>query len=202
MSRAWKAKDVAVCDTPAVARRLIGAVLAVRRADGRIERRRIVETEAYDGPLDRACHASRGRTARTATMFGPPLHWYVYLCYGMHEMLNLVTGPVDYPAAVLIRGVEGAIGPGRLTRALGIDRRFNGQPAGRATGLWIEDGPVAPEGSAIVAGPRVGIDYAGAEWAEKPWRFQWTPPASPPMSAGVRSPAAGSRPKSRSPCRP
>ena len=176
MSRAWKAKDADDRRTPQLARNLIGTLLVLRHSDGRIERRRIVETEAYDGPLDRACHASRGRTARTAVMFGPPLHWYVYLCYGVHEMLNLVTGPTGYPAAILIRGVEGAIGPGRVTRRLGIDRRFNTLPAAPPTGLWIEDDGGCPPPEAISAGPRVGIDYAGPEWARKPWRFQWTPP--------------------------
>lgn len=175
MRRAWEAKEVNETATPALARSLVGALLAMRDPAGRVVRRRIVETEAYDGPADEASHAHRGRTARTAVMFGPPLRWYVYLCYGVHEMLNLVTGPVDYPAAILIRGVEGAVGPGRLTRQLGIDRRFNGQPAVRATGLWIEDDGNRPPPGEIIASPRIGIDYAGEEWRAKPWRFQWRP---------------------------
>jgi DNA-3-methyladenine glycosylase len=101
--------------------------------------------------------------------------WYVYLCYGMHEMLNLVTGPREHPAAVLIRGVEGWVGPGRLTRGLGIDRRFNARPATRATGLWIEDDGIAPAAAEVRATPRIGVDGAGTEWAGKPWRFVWTP---------------------------
>jgi DNA-3-methyladenine glycosylase len=159
-------------DTPALARALLGKRLVVRRG-GACSARRIVEVEAYDGPLDRASHASRGRTPRNAPMFAAGGCWYVYLCYGMHEMLNLVTGPADYPAAVLIRGVEGAIGPGRLTRALGIDRRFNGRAATRATGLWIEDDGVSLLPAEVEAAPRVGVGYAGAEWAAKPWRFVW-----------------------------
>lgn len=131
----------------------------------------ITEVEAYDGPEDKACHASRGRTARTSVLFGPPGHWYVYLCYGIHEMLNLVTGPEGYPAAVLIRGVEGFVGPGRVTKALGIDRRFNTRPADRAAGLWIERPSRAPDPAQILATPRIGVDYAGLEWASKPWRF-------------------------------
>lgn len=172
MPRVLKAKEWESRDTVALARGLIGRVLAVRVADG-VARRRIVETEAYDGPGDLACHASKGRTARTGVMFGPSGRWYVYLCYGVHEMLNLVTGPEGWPAAVLIRGVEGAVGPGRLTKALGIDRRFSSVGATRTTGLWIEDdGWVLPAGQEIVAGPRVGVAYAGPVWSMKPWRFQ------------------------------
>lgn len=170
-------------DTPLIARRLLGATLVVRGAGGGLARWRITETEAYDGPDDRASHAWRGLTPRNAVMFGPAGRWYVYLCYGVHEMLNLVTGPRGYPAAVLIRGVEGIEGPGRLTRALGIDRRFNGRAMGRASGLWIEsanadtDGP-AVEAGEISVGPRVGIDYARPAWAARPWRFRWRPETS------------------------
>lgn len=147
--------------------------MLVTRIDGRRVARRIVEVEAYDGPDDRACHASRGLTPRTEVMFRPGGVWYVYLCYGVHEMLNLVTGPADYPAAILIRGVEGVFGPGRVTRKLGIDRRFNGRTAARGTGLWIEDdGFVVPKAK-VVALPRVGIAYAGEPWVSKPWRFVW-----------------------------
>jgi DNA-3-methyladenine glycosylase len=177
MGRLIKAKAFAAQQTVDLARGLVGRLLVVKRDDGVVTRHRIVETEAYDGPLDLACHASRGRTARTSVLFGPPGHWYVYLCYGIHEMLNLVTGPVDYPAAILIRGVEGQIGPGRLTRALGIDRRFNTQPAEPATGLWLEDDGVTPLAEEVRATPRIGIDYAGPEWASKPWRFVWEKPA-------------------------
>lgn len=130
----------------------------------------ITETEAYDGFEDKASHASRGRTKRTEVMFGRPGHWYVYLIYGMHEMLNIVTGPESYPSAVLIRAVEGIEGPGKLTRALGITRSLNGRLATRATGLWIEDRGVAIASADIVSAPRVGVGYAG-EWAEKEWRF-------------------------------
>jgi len=163
--RMWRATDTVV-----IARGLLGCRLVARGPDGR-RALRITEVEAYDGPDDRASHASRGRTPRNAVMFGPAGVWYVYLCYGVHEMLNLVTGPEGYPAAVLIRGLEGIEGPGRLTRALGIDRRFNLRPARRETGLWIEagDGPVDERD--IVATPRIGVDYAGPEWAAKPWRF-------------------------------
>lgn len=131
----------------------------------------ITEVEAYQGEEDLACHARFGRTPRNSVMYGPGGYWYVFLCYGVHEMLNLVTGPEGYPAAVLIRGLQGLPGPGRLTRKLGIDRRFQGAPAVRATGLWIEDRGVAPHTSTITTGPRIGVDYAGPRWASMPWRF-------------------------------
>ncbi len=156
------------------ARWLLGKVLVRTTAAGR-EARVIVETEAYVGERDRACHASRGRTTRTEVMYRAGGIWYVYLCYGVHEMLNLVTEPAERPAAVLIRGVEGAIGPGRLTKRLAIDRQLNGAPATPASGLHLEDhGIVAPR-SKIVVGPRVGVDYAGPIWAAKPWRFRIAP---------------------------
>ena len=79
----------------------------------------ITEVEAYDGERDRTCHARFGRTPRSEVLYGAGGVWYVYLCYGVHEMLNLVVGPAGWPAAVLIRGVDGITGPGRLTRALG-----------------------------------------------------------------------------------
>ena len=143
-------------------------------ANGR-ESHRITEVEAYHGPEDLACHASKGRTTRAEVMFAPGGVWYVYLVYGMHEMLNLVTGPRDFPAAVLIRGVEGVSGPGRLTRTLKIDRRFNGQPADRSRGLWIEDDGFEPPPEEVSATPRIGIDYAGEPWISKPWLFVLDP---------------------------
>jgi DNA-3-methyladenine glycosylase len=161
-------------DTVAIARGLLGKILVARMATGERRAHRITEAEAYHGPEDRACHASRGRTKRTAVMFEPGGVWYVYLVYGMHEMLNLVTGPRDFPAAVLIRGVEGIVGPGRVTRELTINRRFNAQPAARATGLWIEDDGFVPPAEEVRATPRIGVDYAGSPWVEKPWRFVWS----------------------------
>lgn len=171
MARVLKAKSVRHRRTVALARHLVGKILARRRPDGTVARHRITEVEAYDGENDRACHASKGRTKRTEVMYRPGGVWYVYLCYGVHEMLNLVTGPADYPAAVLIRGVEGISGPGRLTRRLAIDRRLNGADAIRVSGLWIEDDGLKPPRGALRTGPRIGVDYAGPEWAGKPWRF-------------------------------
>ena len=142
-----------------------------RDANGRVESQVITEVEAYDGPDDLACHASKGRTARTAVMFSPGGVWYVYLCYGIHEMLNLVTGPENYPAAVLIRGLRQVNGPGRLTRALGITRELNGTPVAEQSGLWIAESQIVIPRRAVTATPRIGVDYAGPLWAGKPWRF-------------------------------
>jgi len=170
-----EAKTLQARKTVALARWLLGKHLVRRHADGRIEARMIVETEAYDGERDLACHARVGRTARTDVMYAAGGVWYVYLCYGVHEMLNLVVGPRDWPAAVLIRGVEGAVGPGRVTRALAITRSLNRAPAcDDSAGLWLEDrgGPLPR--SAVVASPRVGVDFAGPVWAAKRWRFTLT----------------------------
>lgn len=165
------ALDVSFFDRPAdrVARDLLGSHLVARTPRG--TRRLIVtETEAYLGAHDLACHGSRGMTARNATMFGPAGRWYVYLCYGLHWMLNIVTGPEGRPAAVLLRGAGEAVGPGRLTRALGIDRRLDGVAASRRSGLWLEPSGLIVPRRRIERTPRIGIGYAG-EWADKPLRF-------------------------------
>lgn len=158
-----------------VARALLGCVL-VRRIDDRRLAGRIVETEAYVGPDDRASHASRGRTARTEVMFGTAGHAYVYLVYGMHHCLNVVTERDGYPGAVLLRALEpiGDLpgptnGPGRLCRALAIDRELNGLDITRPGPLYLLRGP-EPDPGSIVASRRIGVDSAGP-WAECPWRF-------------------------------
>ncbi|HRI80855.1 MAG TPA: DNA-3-methyladenine glycosylase [Opitutaceae bacterium] len=161
------------------ARRLLGKYL-VRRSVGLTAAGMITEVEAYDGESDLACHAAKGRTPRTEVMYGAGGHWYVYLCYGMHEMLNLVVGPEEWPAAVLIRGVEGIAGPGRLTRAWKIDRRLNRTPASPAGGLHIEDRGVHVPSHLIQATPRIGVNYAGPVWRAKPWRFCFDPQALQP----------------------
>ncbi len=123
-------------DRPAdvVARELIGVRLVRRLADRTITTE-LTETEAYLGPHDLACHAAKGRSKRNDALYGPPGTLYVYLCYGIHWMLNFVTGDEGYPAAVLARGSTIASGPGRLTAALAIDRALDGQPMGEQTGL-------------------------------------------------------------------
>ena len=156
--------------TVTVARELLGCVLA-RRVNGKVVRARITETEAYVGPHDLASHASRGRTARTEIMFGAPGTFYVYFVYGAHWMLNVVTEREGYPAAVLIRGIDGAPGPGRLTKTLGITGELNAKPSATKTGLWIEPREAAVSPRAIRTSPRIGIGYAGPLWAAKPYRF-------------------------------
>jgi DNA-3-methyladenine glycosylase len=187
MRRIIKAKELRGPDTVGLARGLLGKYLVRRLPDGTTDARVITEVEAYDGEHDLACHARAGRTPRTAVLYGPGGVWYVYLCYGIHEMLNLVVGPRDWPAAILIRGVAGAIGPGRVTKALAIDRRLNGVTAtAKASGLWLEDrGVVVPE-AAVRATPRVGVDYAGPEWSAKPWRFIYEAPAPEQSHAAPR----------------
>jgi DNA-3-methyladenine glycosylase len=106
-------------------------------------------------------------------MYGTPGRSYVYLCYGVHWLLNLTTREVGYPAAVLIRGVEAVSGPGRLTKYFQLDKRFNEVPLTRVAGLWVEAGDAVPGESEILATPRIGVAYAGAGWAEMPWRFVW-----------------------------
>ncbi|KKQ59947.1 MAG: hypothetical protein US81_C0033G0003 [Parcubacteria group bacterium GW2011_GWE2_38_18] len=143
---------------------------------------KIVETEAYDGPFDLASHASRGLTLRNKIMFGEPGLIYVYLTYGLYYMLNIVTGPKDYPAAVLIRAVEpmgvkslskvkSYAGPARLTKTIKIDKTFNGLPIfTKKHGLWIEDRVEQIKPNQIIKAPRIGIDYA-KEYKDKKWRF-------------------------------
>lgn len=148
---------------------LLGKLLCRRLPDGNVLRRRITETECYFGEEDTACHAHKGRTPRTDTLYQRGGIAYVYLCYGIHSLLNVVTGADGHPEAVLIRGVEGASGPGRVTKALGITCADNKIPLTRSGGIWIEDDGVPfPDHTAL---PRVGIDYASQEDRERPWRF-------------------------------
>ena len=164
------ASDFFERDARIVAKELLGKYL-VRRIGRKKVAARITETEAYLGPYDLASHARHGKTARTAVMFGPPGVWYVYFTYGMHYMLNIVARREGIPSAVLIRGVEGIVGPGRLTKKLAIDKTLNMKAAVPASGLWIEDrGEIVPKRK-IITGPRVGVDYAG-EWAKKPYRYR------------------------------
>jgi DNA-3-methyladenine glycosylase len=172
-------------DTVDVAKQLLGKYLVRKHPQGSTVGR-IVETEAYIGPHDLACHAAKGRTARTEVMFGPAGHAYVYFVYGVHYMLNLVTEAADHPAAVLIRALEPiegvelmehrrmtenrrnlCSGPGKLCQAFAIDRSLN---AADLCGdvVYIEDrGEPKPR---FLAKPRIGVDYAG-KWKDKPLRF-------------------------------
>jgi DNA-3-methyladenine glycosylase len=157
-----------------VARSLLGKYLVRQNGTGTMAGK-IVEVEAYVGPHDLACHASKGRTLRTEVLFGPPGISYVYMIYGMYHCLNVVTQKPEYPAAVLIRAVdvEGHLidGPGRLCQAFSIDRSLNRIDMTTRGHLWIEDRGTKIPRQKIAALPRIGVDYAG-EWAQKPFRFR------------------------------
>ena len=160
-------------DARTVARKLLGCALVHKSRAGII-----VETEAYVGPHDLACHARFGPTERTSVMFGPGGVSYVYLCYGIHEMFNIVTGAAGDGQAVLIRAVAPYVGlpddpslgrgPGKVTRLLGLDRRHNRRDL-TAGELFVAAALSPPR---IARGPRIGVAYAGA-WADKPLRFWW-----------------------------
>ena len=156
-----------------VARSLIGKYL-LRNDEQGLVAGRIIEVEAYVGPEDKACHASKGRTQRTDVLFGPAGMAYVYLIYGMYHCLNVVTESEGFPAAVLIRAIEidGRLidGPGRLCRELRIDRTLNRQDLTVGASLWFED-RTSSSLMAVGAFPRIGVDYAGL-WAQKLWRFR------------------------------
>ena len=153
---------------PEVAKELVGKVM-VRRVGDEVLRLRITETECYCGESDTACHASKGRTKRTEVMYGPAGTIYVYLCYGVHWMLNIVTGEENEPEAVLIRACEGKYsGPGKLTKAMQITGGLN---RGSILGdeLWVEDDGFS---CGIEPDTRVGIGYASREDQERLWRFK------------------------------
>lgn len=151
-----------------VAPDLLGKKLVRKFDNGDVKEFLITEVEAYRGKDDLACHASKGRTPRTEIMFHQGGYIYVYLIYGMYWMLNFVTGKKDIPQAVLIRGIEGYNGPGKLTKALEIDKPFYGENLLKSKKLWIEDGI---ENVSYTTTPRIGIDYSGEIWKNKPWRF-------------------------------
>ena len=184
-------------NTVIVAQELLGKYL-IRRVGKKVVAAKITETEAYCGIEDKACHASKGLTPRTKVMFGPPGHAYIYLIYGMYHCLNVVTREEGHPEAVLIRRcelisiknqvlsikdkkkeslihntkyiIQNTIlsGPGKLCRALKIDRSLNGIDLCKSKELWMEDR--GDEIRSIKKGKRIGVDYAG-KWKDKLWRF-------------------------------
>lgn len=158
-------------DSVSLARSLVGQTLVRRFTDGQIKRYRITETEAYCWPDDKACHAFKGRTSRTSVMFGEGGRVYVYLIYGMYWLLNIVSGAEGEGTAVLIRGLEGISGPGRVGRELMLDKTFYGEDLSLSDRIWVERGDLI---SPISATPRIGIDYAGEPWVSMPWRFVLT----------------------------
>lgn len=160
--------DFFIRDVLEVAPDLLGKVLVRKFNNGSVKRYTITEVEAYRGEQDLACHASKGRTSRTEIMYHKGGHIYVYLIYGMYWMLNFVTGEKENPQAVLIRGIEGFNGPGKLTKALEIDKTFYGDNLITSEKLWIEDAPAIDRYKTT---SRIGIDYSGNIWKNKPWRF-------------------------------
>ncbi|HOW09426.1 MAG TPA: DNA-3-methyladenine glycosylase [Bacteroidales bacterium] len=155
-------------DVLEVAPDLLSKFLVFRGNDDQERRFAITETEAYRGPEDLACHASKGRTKRTEVMYHEGGKLYVYFVYGMYWMLNIVTGKENDPQAVLIRGLDACSGPGRVARLLGIDRSFYGEDLSTSGRIWIEDSGIKP---VYRTGPRIGISYAGEFWKNKPWRY-------------------------------
>ena len=150
-----------------VAKDLVGKNLVHRMPDGTILRLRISETEAYCGEADTACHAHKGRTKRTEVMYADAGTIYIYLCYGMHWLLNIVTGEKDEPEAVLIRACVDAEGPAKLTKYLKITGELNRGSVFEEE-LWIEDDGFTCD---VRMDKRVGIGYASQEDQDRPWRF-------------------------------
>ena len=189
-------------DVVSISQALLGKVLCTD-LDGGLTSGIIVETEAYQGPADKASHAFGGRhTTRTEVMYRKGGTAYIYLCYGIHHLFNVVTAQSGVPHAILIRAIEPlegidimqirrkmdkvstrlTSGPGSLSTALGLHSRLSGQDMlEKESPFWIEDRGVVIPSKLIVKGPRVGVGYAGS-WAKKPWRFRikdnpWTSPA-------------------------
>lgn len=150
-----------------VAKDLVGKVIVHKGTS-----LRITETEIYWGEGDTACHASKGRTARTEVLYMDAGTVYVYLCYGIHWMLNVITGDVDDPQGVLIRACEGADGPGKLTKRLGITKELNRQNTLETPDFYIADDGFRCE---IIPDKRVGIGYASREDQDRLWRFKAGP---------------------------
>lgn len=155
-------------DVLEVAPDLLGKEIVRVFPNGETRRFIISEVEAYRGEEDLACHASKGRTKRSEIMYHHGGHIYVYLIYGMHYMLNFVTSIKENPQAVLIRGVNEVFGPGRVSKLLQIDMTLNKQNVLNSSSIWIEDVGLNPTYKTDV---RVGVDYAGDYWKNKPWRY-------------------------------
>lgn len=151
-----------------VAPDLVGKIIVHRLSDGTEIRARITETEAYRGEEDKACHASKGRTPRTELLYGESGIIYIYLCYGIHWLMNIITGEKDFPQGVLLRAGENLTGPAKFTKYLKTDKSLNGKNIYSNPDIWIEDDGFRPK---IKTAPRIGIDYAGEYWKNIEWRF-------------------------------
>jgi len=157
-------------DAVTVAQQLLGKEIVRRWDNGSVSRYVISETEAYFGEDDKACHASKGKTLRTEIMYSEGGYVYVYLIYGMYWMLNVVTGEKNHPEAVLIRGINDIVGSGKVGRELKLDKSFYGESLISSSRIWIENS-LDSHPIKYVSAPRVGVDYAGEKWRNKPWRF-------------------------------
>jgi len=155
-------------DVLKVAPELLGKTLVRKYNNDKTERFIISEVEAYSGDGDLACHASKGKTSRTEVMFREGGLVYVYLVYGIHWLLNIVTGKAGDASAVLIRGLEGIPGPGRVGKILQLDKSFYGENLSTSDRIWIEKSDIQ---ISYDTSPRIGIDYAGEPWKSKHWRF-------------------------------
>lgn len=146
---------------------LLGKIIC-RRSGDNVIRARITETECYLGESDTACHASKGKTKRNTPMYSLGGHLYVYLCYGIHSLINIVSGEENSPEAVLIRGVGGANGPGKASKLLKIDTSLTGYDLTLGNEVWLENDGLTVEHEVA---PRVGIDYASEKDRNRLWRF-------------------------------
>jgi DNA-3-methyladenine glycosylase len=160
--------DFYLRDVLLVAPELVGKRICRIYEDGTSSSHIVTEVEAYKGMNDLACHASKRRTPRNDAMFQQGGILYIYFVYGMHWMLNVVASVENEPEAVLIRGVAGCSGPGRVSRLLKIDRSFYAENLGSSQRIWIEDSGLFPS---ILTAPRIGVNYAGSYWSSRPWRF-------------------------------
>lgn len=154
-------------DALVVAPKLLGKFLVVDRGKD-LKKIKILEVEVYRGEEDKACHANKGKTKRNEIMYSSGGYLYVYLIYGVYWMLNIVTGKRGHPQAILLRALEGINGPGKITKTLGIDRSYYGENLTVSDRIWIEDNN---ENVEYFTAKRIGIDYAGEPWKDKPWRY-------------------------------
>lgn len=154
-------------DALVVAPALLGKMLVTKK-NKTLKKYKITEVEVYRGEEDEACHAKKGKTKRNVTMYLSGGYLYTYLIYGMYWMMNVVTGKAGHPQAILIRGLEGLEGPGKVTRCLGIDKSYCGENLVASDRIWIENNN---ESVRYVTLKRIGIDYAGEYWKDKLWRF-------------------------------
>lgn len=161
-------KDFYTRDALLLAPELLGKTLVRQYDDNVITKHLITEVEAYIGEEDKACHANKGRTKRTDIMYKDGGLVYMYLIYGMYWMLNIVSSVENSPQAILIRGIDKYNGPGKLSKALRLDKSFYGEDLMTSNRLWIEDMGISVK---FETGPRIGIDYASEEWRMKPWRY-------------------------------